>query len=396
MVYVPACKTIPAEQILKEGIAEETTETETTIEAEKTIEKSAEEVEATPEALLEACLQGDLEEVERLLVQGVAVNVIDDSGTTPLMLAAASGYTEIAELLINKGADVYAKDNVDRTALMWAELMSNTEIIELLKASGATVEELAMGITKTTIIQYCNIDGFSAGLDVFAPSEEGALPVVVIAHGIGENRGAFEELAQVIASQGALVFNITVYYNMPFSKGIEYLAGAVRFARATAPDYGGDPNKIIIVGNSGGAYLALVVGLAGDDFKGGECIVSDGSALPDAIIVFEGPYDIATADYGGWSHSYLEQEDPELWKKINPYSHIGKNSNLQVRLIHGDARDTVFELELSTEINQALVDAGYDVELHVVKNATHGALPRPNSDVFILTVEQVMELASKL
>ena len=35
-----------------------------------------------------------------------------------------------------------------------------------------------------------------------------------------------------------------------------------------------------------------------------------------------------------------------------------------------------------------------DVELHVVKHAGHGALPNPESDVFSLAVEQVMELAN--
>ena len=398
LVYIPACKTMPVDQIQREVTAEETTETEDDVETEKKTEESAEKVEATPEALLEACLVGDLEEVERLLTQGVDANVIDDSGMTPLMWAVSGGNAKIVELLINKGADVYAKDNLGKTVLMWAEAGNNIEILELLKASGVTVEELAMGITKITIFHYCTIDGFSTNLDVFAPSKEDHLPVVVIAHGIGENRRALKELAKAIASRGALVFNSSVFYNMPWSSGIEYLACAVRFARATAPDYGGDPNKIIIVGNSGGAYFALMVGLAGDDFKEGECIVSDGSAIPDAIIGYEGPYDIATADYGGMSHSYLEQEDPELWRKINPYTNIGKNPDLKVRLIHGDLPDaTVFDvkLEVSTGIHQALLDAGYDVELQIVEDAGHGDLPIPDSEVFNLAVEQVMELAGE-
>jgi acetyl esterase/lipase len=208
-----------------------------------------------------------------------------------------------------------------------------------------------------------------------------------------------EDLAKAIASQGAVVFNIDEEYYGPFSKGIERMACAVRFARANAPDYGGDPSKIIAVGSSGGAYFALVVGLAGDDFQKEGCSASDGSALPYAMVGYEGPYDIATGDYGNLSHSSLEQTDPELWKKINPYTHVGKNPELKVRLIHGTSPDkTIYDvkLEVSTEMHQALVDEGYDAELHVVEDSPHSALNNPDDDAFILTVEQVMELANEM
>jgi hypothetical protein len=44
-------------------------------------------------------------------------------------------------------------------------------------------------------------------------------------------------------------------------------------------------------------------------------------------------------------------------------------------------------------MQQALANAGYDVELHVVEGAVHSALIRPDSDAFALMVKQVMEVA---
>jgi acetyl esterase/lipase len=248
----------------------------------------------------------------------------------------------------------------------------------------------------TRDIIYANVGEWDANLDVYVPSDPGPWPVVVVAHGAGQRRRNFAPLAEAIASQGAVVFNIEVQFTVPFLTGIERLACAVRFARATAPDYDGDPNRITIVGNSAGAASGVVVGLAGDDFEEG-CVVSDVSALPDALVAFEGPYEFATTNYGDMAdHTFLKQEDPELLEAIDPYSHIGRNPDLQIRLIHGDDVDYFWYdtiLEESIGLHQALTDAGYDVELIVVEGAYHKALTRPTSDAFALTVQQVMELA---
>jgi acetyl esterase/lipase len=193
-----------------------------------------------------------------------------------------------------------------------------------------------------------------------------------------------------------VVFNIDVALGTPMLPAIERLACAIRYARATAPDYDGDPNRITVVGNSGGAASGMVVGLAGDDFEG-DCVASDGSALPDAVVAYEGPYEFATTNYGGVvDHTYLQQEDPELLEAIDPYSHIGRNPDLQVRLIHGDDWGAFWydtPLDESIELHQVLADAGYDVDLIVVEHAPHSALTLPHSKAFALTVEQVMELA---
>lgn len=221
--------------------------------------------------------------------------------------------------------------------------------------------------------------------------------MVVVVHGYGQDKSVFAPLAQTIASQGAVVFNADVAFTVPLLSGIERLACAIRFARTTAPDYDGDPNWITIVGNSAGASSGLVVGLAGDDFEREYCVVSDVSALPDALVAFEGGYEFATTNYGGViDHTYLKQKDPELLEAINPYSHIGRNPDLQVRLIHGDDFDEFWydiRPEDSIAMHQALADAGYDVELIVVEGASHTALTNRYTDAFALTVQQVMELA---
>jgi acetyl esterase/lipase len=192
------------------------------------------------------------------------------------------------------------------------------------------------------------------------------------------------------------VYNIDVTHGSPnLTSALERIACAVRFARATAADYGGDPSWITLVGHSAGAHDGAVIALAGDDFAG-DCPVTDESALVDAFVAYEGPYDWTTTIYhSSFDYTSLKNEDPELGHAINPYSHIGLNSDLEVRLVHGDDEDVAWydiPLEVSKEFHQALADAGYDVELIVVEGATHGDLIS-DSDVIELTVEEVMELA---
>ncbi len=244
-------------------------------------------------------------------------------------------------------------------------------------------------------------------LDVYAPSEPGPWPVVIAVHGYGGSRDDFagaefaevEGLAEAIASEGAVVFNLDVTMIEPFLTAIEQVACAVRFARATAAGYGGDPTSITLVGGSGGAAVGAVVALAGDDY-GGDCAVTDGSALPDALVGYEGPYDWAIRVYDPelLDPRLLEVENPELLEAINPYSHIGDNPNVVFRLIHGiDVDETVFDVppEVSTEFYQTLTDAGYDVELTLLEGASHFDFLSYTQEAFEVTLQQVLEAARR-
>ena len=56
--------------------------------------------------LLEACWQGNLSQVERLLQQGEDVNQTDVDGSTPLFLAIKQGYSAIVSKLLQYHADI--------------------------------------------------------------------------------------------------------------------------------------------------------------------------------------------------------------------------------------------------------------------------------------------------
>ena len=229
-------------------------------------------------------------------------------------------------------------------------------------------------------------------LDVYAPVEPGPWPVVIVVHHQGGTKSGYRHLANAIAVSGAVVFNISYddLANDPALFGIEDVACAVRFARANAADHGGDPTRITLVGASQGAVSGMLVGLNGDAYQG-DCVAPEGSAMVDAVVAYEGGY-----DWAEFLFSDLREEDPGMWEAINPYSHIGGNPDLVVRLIHGEGGESLTQVPriVSEEFHQALENAGYDVELTMLPESPHLALAAAGSPAFASAVQQAMEVAS--
>jgi uncharacterized protein len=82
-------------------------------------------------ALLVAA-KNDSETVRRLLKQGVKVDVRDDHGRTPLLLAVHHNQVEAARLLIEAGADVNAQDRMQDSPLLFAGAEGRLEILRLI------------------------------------------------------------------------------------------------------------------------------------------------------------------------------------------------------------------------------------------------------------------------
>ncbi len=253
-------------------------------------------------------------------------------------------------------------------------------------------------------------DGVSAQkLDVYAPAEPGAWPVVVLVHPFGLTKEvvALPSIAKELAGRGAVVFvpNWRAYMigeavendGLLFREGAEELVCATRFARARAGDYGGDPGRLTVVGYSTPGGAAIVAALAGDDSqrsweefassRGGPpsqvgCLESESSADVDALVEYGGKYT---------NVEYLKEEAPELWELCSPFANIGKNPGLLIHLVHGE-RDQVTSVDKAAQFHQALVEAGYDATLTIVDAETQIPWSGPAREALI---QAIMEAASR-
>jgi acetyl esterase/lipase len=104
-------------------------------------------------------------------------------------------------------------------------------------------------------------------LDLYIPLGRAApAPVVVFFYGGGWQSGAKEDyqfVGAALASAGALVVipDYRIYPSARFPGFLEDCALAVRWTRDNAQRLGGDPDTIVLMGHSAGAYIAATLAL---------------------------------------------------------------------------------------------------------------------------------------
>ena len=93
------------------------------------------------QALFDAVDSGNVAAARAALEQGAKVDVREDRGWTPLMLAARAGRIEIVKLLVEKGADTKARSTsqTGSTVLCFAVESDNPELLAFLISHGADV-----------------------------------------------------------------------------------------------------------------------------------------------------------------------------------------------------------------------------------------------------------------
>lgn len=91
----------------------------------------------TTQRLLGASLEGDIAVAKKAVEQGVDIDIQDQSGRTPLMLAAYNGHSDMIRYLLEKGADLSESDNQGRTPLIFASSGPYPETVKLLLENDA-------------------------------------------------------------------------------------------------------------------------------------------------------------------------------------------------------------------------------------------------------------------
>lgn len=82
--------------------------------------------------LVAAALQQDWGTVRRLLQAGASVDLADETGLTPLMVAALHGNTEMVHLFLPLATNAAATDRAGRSALHYAIAAGKKEVMEVL------------------------------------------------------------------------------------------------------------------------------------------------------------------------------------------------------------------------------------------------------------------------
>lgn len=173
-------------------------------------------------------------------------------------------------------------------------------IIRLLALTLSTGSSLAVEMIIHRDLPYAEPKNERQCLDIYTSAGAKAGPVVVWIHGGGWRQGDKSELAvgtpgqhllkpQAVVDRGGVF--VAINYRFVPTVDLKTMTGdvakAIAWAKRHAPKYGGDPEKILVMGHSAGAQLAALVctderylqaeGLTLRDIKG--CMPVDGASF---------------------------------------------------------------------------------------------------------------------
>ncbi|XP_066430153.1 ankyrin repeat domain-containing protein 17 isoform X6 [Eleutherodactylus coqui] len=155
-------------------------------------------------SLAEACSEGDVNAVRKLLIEGRSVNEHTEEGESLLCLACSAGYYELAQVLLAMHANVEDRGiKGDITPLMAAANGGHVEIVKLLLAHDADVN--SQSSTGNTALTYACAGGYvdvvkvllESGASIEDHNENGHTPLMEA------GSAGHVEVARILLENGA-------------------------------------------------------------------------------------------------------------------------------------------------------------------------------------------------
>lgn len=181
--------------------------------------------------------------------------------------------------------------------------------------------QLPSGITILREVRYG--DGAGETFDVYAPRDAHAAPVIFMVHGGGWQRGdkaargVVQNKAAHWVPRGFIV--VSVDYPMlpatPLLQQARDVAMALAAAQRNAPQWGGDPDRFVLMGHSAGAHLVSLISAE-------PAIATSLGARPwlGTVALDSAAYDIASIMRARHLRLYDEAfgNDPAVWAALSP------------------------------------------------------------------------------
>ena len=302
---------------------------------------------------------------------------------TFLFYPLAVGAPEVSPVLLAGGLLLLAisarharRRAVARLALMCAATASLLSLLPVVQLPIALTRfNRAMALTTadpprkrpddvqvTRGVPFSKADGVPLSLDVYRPAATGTFPIVMQIYGGSWQSGAptsQEWFSRYFAERGYVVVAID-YRHAPEWKWPEQIVDvrtALYWISEQGGKFGGDPSRIVLVGRSAGAQLAM------------RLAYQEGPSSIRGVVNYYGPVDLAE----GWRHppdpdpadvrGILEafiggtpDQKPEHYRHASPITWISKTSAPTLS-IYG-SRDHIVEARFGRKLDAALAGAG--------------------------------------
>ncbi len=199
--------------------------------------------------------------------------------------------------------------------------------------------------------------------DVYAPrNATTALPLLVFFYGGGWDSGskdAYAWMAHSLASMGYVVAlpDYRVVPNVHYPDFLMDCAAAVKHITGHAAGYGAEPARLALMGQSAGAYNAVMLALDPQYLKGTKVA---------AVVGISGPYDFYPFDVAASINAFGQWPRPE---ETQPVNHVRK-LDTHFLLLQSRA-DTVVGTHNAVNLDKKLRAAGTEVRLQLYDRLSH-------------------------
>ncbi len=182
-------------------------------------------------------------------------------------------------------------------------------------------------IRQTNAIPFAQPDGVPLTLNLYQPAESGHYPALIVIYGGAWQRGTpanDEVFSRYIAAQGYVVVAIDYRHapRYPFPAQLDDVNSAIAFIQSHATEYEIDGDRMVVMGRSAGAHLAMLAAYQPQAPKLRAVINYYGP-----INLTNGYYNIPNPDPIG-SRAILRaflggtpDELPELYRQASPYTY---------------------------------------------------------------------------
>jgi len=275
-------------------------------------------------------------------------------------------------------------------------------------------------------VEWASPEGFPLTMDIYTPGgEKGNYPVLIIFHGGGwlaNDKSIMDEMSQYVVQHGEYVVCNVNYRllkdqnnSVTMDQIVEDAFGALLWIKEHVRQYGGDPDRIAVSGDSAGGHLAAMVVNAGSNLssnglKRGEMgfnpsYIPRGMDLDEirnqnlmevqAAVLNYAALDIYTLARQGYeeqnnrfwrgagveprgifSDDHNVQESPELYKAVSPVHTIPNASErkLPPQLLTIGTKDELIPPSQVREYKRLLEEAGQPVEYWEYEGKPHAFL----------------------
>lgn len=245
----------------------------------------------------------------------------------------------------------------------------------------------SQGMRVVPNIVYERANGWEGKLDVYAKRSPTPMPTVIYIHGGGWVQGTKETYQLRLLPYLAMGYSVVnVEYRLAnvslAPAAIEDCRCALRWVVAHAKDYGIDPDRLVIAGDSAGGHLALTTGMLTTGAGFDRSCQTPGEPKVAAIVDLYGITDIADLLDGpgkkpfpeNWPYTVQwlgnQPNRADLAKVTSPLTYVRAGVPPTIS-IHGDADPTV-PYSHSVRLQEALQKAGVVHEMVTIPGGGHG------------------------